>query len=377
MSRFFRVLVAFLAIFVSLGVSARPALAAPPAAEPTPELAPRDVPMAALGAAEPLPLLPAHYRTSDLGWLVLSYPPAAEERVEPLVRDAEAFRAELATAFEQPVLAHVDVRIAPTTADMARLAPPNVGVPEYASGVAYPSYKLVLLSMLAPRGAEAVDLEEVFRHELVHIALGDATLGRHVPRWFNEGLAIGLSGEHAVKRAEILSRATLSGTLLPFSELDKGFPNDDFEVNIAYAESADFVRFLARRADQLRFASMVSRVREGEPFDRALADAYGSDLRKLEFQWRGDVERRYSIIPILTGGGLIWVLVIGGLGYAYVKRRRRTKAILAKWAREEALEDALRARAAAVASSDTPLLLGTRPSASIKIEHEGDLHTLH
>jgi Peptidase MA superfamily len=339
---------------------------------------PGDTPAPANGSltASDVPPVPASYTTRSLGWLQLSYPSSAEERVAPLLSDADAVKAQLASALGQPVLQRVEVRVAPTVADMARLAPPSVPPPTYASGVAYPHLNLILLSMLAPRGAEAVDLDEVLRHELAHIALNDAVGGRHVPLWFNEGLAISLSGENRFDREKVLWNATLSGTLLPFAELDRGFPREHFEVGIAYAESADFVRFLMRRTDEARFSAMITRVKDGQPFERALSDAYGSDLRKLEFQWRGEAERRYSVIPILTGGGLIWVVVIGALGAAYVKKRRRAKKILDRWAHEEAMEDAMRARQAARAE-DELLDLGVAALPSLKIEADGRWHTLH
>jgi hypothetical protein len=314
-----------------------------------------------------------------MGWLSLSYPPAAEERVASLVRDADAVKADLTSMLGQPVLQHVTVRIAPTVADMARLAPPEAPPPVYASGVAYNGMHFVLLSMLAPRGADAVDLDEVFRHELAHVALEDAVLGKHVPVWFNEGLAIWLSGEKPVDRMQVLWSATLSGTLLPLSDLDKSFPRQDGQVGIAYAESADFMRFLTRKSDRLRFAALVERVREGQPFDRAAAEAYGSDLRRLEFEWRGDLEHRFSVIPILTGGGFVWILVMGALVLAYVRRRRRTKAILARWAIEEALEDArlAKAQAESPAAMGVPAVGSARVSVAVKIAPDGNWHTLH
>lgn len=285
----------------------------------------------------------------------------------------------LVSTLGQPVLDHVMVRVAPTVSDMARLAPAEAPPPEYASGVAYHGMHLVLLSMLAPRGGDAVDLEEVFRHELVHVALEDAVLGKHVPVWFNEGLAMRLSGEQGWERRGLLWNATLSDTLLPLSELDRSFPRNSMAVNIAYAESADFMQYLSRRSDQLRFAAMIGRIREGQPFDRAVAEAYGEDLRRLEFQWRGDLEHRFSVIPILTGGGLIWVLVIAGLGVAYVKKRRRTKAILVRWGREEAMEDArLEAlRRAEEAAAEEELVPSVVERVSLKIEDAGRWHTLH
>ena len=138
-----------------------------------------------------IPPVPSAYVTQDLGWLTLSYPASAKERVEPLVADANAMRASIASAFEMPnVLEHVEVRVAPTLADMTRLAPHNNPPPAYASGVAYPRLRLILLSMLEPRGAEAVDLPEVLRHELAHIrrldtfALGLGRLAAGL-YWFN------------------------------------------------------------------------------------------------------------------------------------------------------------------------------------------------
>lgn len=340
-------------------------------------VAPHDVPVF-VAAQREIPPVPSSYVTRHLGWLDLSYPPAAAERVASLIRDADAIKAELTEALGQPVLEHVEVRIAPTAGDMARLAPASAAPPEYASGVAYTGMHFVLLTMLAPRGAEAVDLDDVFRHELAHVALEDAVGGKHVPVWFNEGLAISLSNELAWARRQTLMSATLSGTLIPLSDLDRSFPRENHEVSIAYAQAADFMQFLRRRSDHARFVSMIDRVKDGQPFDRAIGDAYGSDLRKLEFQWRSDLERRFSIIPVLTGGGIIWVLVIGALVAAYVRRRRRTKAILAKWEREEAIEDAIAARRAAAEASDEALPI--RPVSvriAAKIEHDGRWHTLH
>ena len=354
---------------------------APPVAPAAPAglIAPPDMPLILPTAQLVAPPLPSSYIVKNLGWLELSYPPAAAERVAPLLANADAVKDLLVSTLGQPVLDHVMVRVAPTVSDMARLAPAEAPPPEYASGVAYHGMHLVLLSMLAPRGGDAVDLEEVFRHELVHVALEDAVLGKHVPVWFNEGLAMRLSGEQGWERRGLLWNATLSDTLLPLSELDRSFPRNSMAVNIAYAESADFMQYLSRRSDQLRFAAMIGRIREGQPFDRAVTEAYGEDLRRLEFQWRGDLEHRFSVIPILTGGGLIWVLVIAGLGVAYVKKRRRTKAILARWGREEAMEDARlealrRAEEAAAEEERVPSVV---ERVSLKIEDAGRWHTLH
>lgn len=354
------------------------------------ESAPHDAPIVVQPNAIRIPDVPVGYSERDLGWLKLRYVPSAHDRVEPIIRRAEAMKAEMTDLFGQRVLDRLEVRIARTTDEMAQVAPEGIPPPEYASGVAYAPLHLVLLSLSSPEAAgEAPDIEEVFLHELSHIALYDAVLGQHVPRWFNEGLAIHASKESRFLRIRTLWDATLSKKIIPLAELDQSFPNERYEVSIAYAQSADFVRFLLRDADRARFESLIERVRTGTPFERALTDAYGTDLRKLEFQWLEEIAKRYTFLPFLTGGSLLWVLVFVVLVFGYVKRRKRTKATLERWAREEAEMDAALeaerlARAGAVAAEAAanddgvfPRGRAPIPSGLPKIEYEGRWHTLH
>jgi hypothetical protein len=316
----------------------------------------------------------------------VSIPPVPPEYA---TRSAAAdVKEKLAAELGQKVLGHVEVRVARTPEEMAQLAPAGLPPPAYATGVAYPPLKLVLLSLRAPDTAEAANLEEVFSHELTHVALEDAVQGQHVPRWFNEGLAVYESGESSFGRLRTLWDATLSRSLLPLSDLDRGFPSDKVEVSIAYAESADFVRFLLRRADHQRATSLIERVRAGETFDRSLTDAYGTDMRKLEYEWRQDLDKRYTVWPMVTGGSFVWLITLVALGWAYVVRRRRSKRTLEMWAREEAASDeadrvaALEAIEAArpLAPPDEADLHTAATNASIKppmIEHDGSWHVLH
>ncbi len=321
-----------------------------------------------------LPPVPQGFETRDLGWMRAVYPRAASERVRPALDAADAFKEELARRFGQAVLDHVDVRIARDPDEMARLAPAGMPPPRYASGVAYPSLHLILITLIEPRSFQGTNVLLTLEHELVHVAVEDAFQGKHVPRWFNEGIAIHESGEQAMDRWQVLSSASLSGTLIPLDELDRRFPDDTVGVSLAYAESADFVRFLMRDADSARFAALVLRVRQGEPFDQALAQAYGTSARTLEYQWHEDVRRTHAFFPAMAFGSALWVMVIVALGWGYVKRRRRAKATLARWAREEAEEDAIALAAArGTFEGDIPVLVPVVK----QVEHEGVFHTLH
>ncbi len=353
-----------------------PARAADPVASP-----PRDAPLFVPAASLTVPPVPASYQQRDLGWMTIVYPPSVYERVRPLIDEAPAFKARLADAFGQPVLEHVEVRIARTADDMAALAPREAPPFSYAVGMAYTPLHLVTISLTTPQGSEPTDLDGVFRHELFHVALEDAVRGHHVPLWFNEGMAIYESDENRLLRIKTLWDASLSRTVIPLADLDRGFPSQKYEVSIAYAESADFVRFLLRDQDQLRFSALIERVRAGQPFDRALADAYDVDLRKLEYQWREDMAKRYTFAPVLASGSLLWVLAFVVLGVGYLRKRRRDRATLARWEKEDAQRDATER---SLVTDPSTLHVDTRmvptrptPPGLPKIEHDGGWHTLH
>ncbi len=360
--------VLFLAFVIALVFSA-PARAADEAVE----MAPRDTPLILEPQSVKIPALMSDMTSRDHDWLKLAYPKSIESRADALVATSDAFKTELGSWFGQTILDHVEVRLARSQEDMNALAPVGYPPPRYAVGVAYPALHLVLISLREPKTAEATDLDEVLRHELVHVALFDATQGHHVPLWFNEGLAVYASGESSFLRTRTLWDATLSKTILPLDELDKGFPQENQQVSIAYAESADFVRFLLRDEDRARFGSLVERVRKGAPFDRALSDSYGDSTRKLEYQWREELDKRFSFWPVLTGSSMIWAIIMGVLVLAYVRRRKKAKETLAQWAREEAEEDRLRAEVVTANESDALVVRRSVPA----VEHDGIWHTLH
>lgn len=381
-------------VLVLLGVfwgAAAAAEAGGAAPAPTPEVAPAvgDAPRVAPGRHS-IPAPPGGFNTYDGGWVRFAYEPSARQRVQPLIEAADEVRRELSARLGRPVLARVTVHVGRTPGEMAALAPRGAPPPEYASGVAYSDLGLVVLTLTPPYATQTHDLVEVFRHELAHVALHDAVGGRPIPRWFNEGFAVHASGESSLLRMRTLWTATLAETLLPLADLERRFPADPTEVEIAYAQAADVVRFLLRRQDAARFAGLVTRLERGEAFEAALTDAYGSDVVTLEREWREDVARRYTFWPVFFSGTTIWAGALGLFAWGYRRRRRRAQETLARWAREEAREDAARARARVEVLDDAApprlhvviarnaLSPPALPDSEVpKVQHEGNWHTLH
>ncbi len=359
MTQLFRSLAAFLLLFfLTRAASAQ-----------TPELPP-DVPtMTTDGARTHIPRPPESFVRREVdGWLNVAYDAAAAPRLESVLKHATEIRDHLAHSLGQPLSGRVELRVTRSFEDMAALAPDGAPPPAYAVAVAYPGLHYMMLSLSPPTmQAETPDVEKSFEHELSHIALFDAVAGKHVPLWFNEGLAM-WNAHETWSHVSTMSQASFAKTFMPFSDLDRSFPAD--RASIAYAQSADFMRFLMRRTDEGRFRSLVARVKTGDNFYASMTDAYGSDFRKLEYQWREDVAQRYPFwTTLFAGGSIVWVFGSIAIVVAFVKRRRRSKAILARWEKEEEFED----RVVAAAAEDPPPM----PTKVPRVEHEGEWYTLH
>ncbi|MCA9631733.1 MAG: hypothetical protein KC766_28955 [Myxococcales bacterium] len=407
-----------LALLLSLGLGVSSVVAAPEAGAPkavyTPPHDAPQVPPELVAARK----VPTGFTSYQGGWLTIAYPVAMRDKVQPLIAEADSFRKVLASALGRPVLLAdekkssppVWVIVARSPGEMASLAPEGYPPPAYASGVAYSSIGLVLLTIDPVHPGQPHVLEEVFRHELAHVALYDAVGGAHVPRWFNEGFAVHVSGESSLARLQTLWMATVGNGLIPLSRIDAGFPADSDKAAVAYAQSADIVRYLLRRQDSERFSSLLERVRPkageaGQPFEAAFNDAFGTSLGQLEYEWRADAAKRYTFWPVLFSGGFVWAGALVLFGLAWRRRRKHHFETLARWEREEAEEDRRRALAQSavrvhivVPGAESSIALREmgaepdiddveeRPSGEMappsergvpKVRHEGSWHTLH
>ncbi|MGB8332604.1 MAG: peptidase MA family metallohydrolase [Polyangiales bacterium] len=316
------------------------------------------------------------YQTERIGSVTWTFPTAERARVAELIERFDEHWAELSADFGVVIDDELTIRVARNPREMRALAPIGHPPPDYATGVAYSDWGVILLSMSAPQTWEPPDLEVVLVHELSHVALYRAVRGHDVPRWFNEGIAIHLSEVQLLPRMEALLKAAAQRSMLRLAELDKYFPERPYEVNVAYAQSADVVGFLRRsHNDERRFHRMVQSLRDGETFDTALATAYGWTRVGLERQWRDSLRTRYRILPALLAGSTIWVVAAILVLFAYRRRRRYHHMKLAQMAHREQLE------ALTAASEPPPAPLSRPPAVSEAgipvVEHDGESHTLH
>ena len=250
----------------------------------------------------------------------------------------------------------IEIRVTHDVRDMASMAPVGRGVPPWAVGVAYPD--LGILIVAARRGGETLDIEGTLDHELAHLALG-AAIGDAAPRWLHEGFAYQHSTDWSWERAQTLASMAWWDNIAELDELERTFPSAELPVSRAYAQSYDFVGFLANRGrwidhyddgDRWPFRRMLAALAAGQDLNAAARSAYGSSLDELFGEWRADLRQRFFMIPAGLFGLVLWVASAVLLVLAWRRRRRLNLALLSRWEVDErqAME-----RAAALAASES------------------------
>jgi hypothetical protein len=329
------------------------------------------------------PAVPAEFLTEQHGWITVVYPPPLYDVAQRLVHEGDVARASFGAMLGTPVLEAIEVRIARTQEELAALSPREAPPPTSAWGAPYGPLHLVVVAKPpteTPQPAaidDARSAEEIFRHALAHVALFDATAGRPLPRWLDEGFAVEANGERAFSRWKWLWRADVNGPWLSIAQLD-AFPDEPTLARVADAESADVVRFLSRDEEHTRFTGFLSRIRAGSPLDRAAAEAYGADLSALEHAWREDVARRCVTTPLVVAGALGWTVAATAIVVAW-RRRKRAKELQRRAMLRETpkLASPGDGKLVVVEEGDGHVVYMVERARVPTVEHEGKMHTLH
>jgi len=350
-----------------------------------------------LSAARALDIteLPVGYVAQTDNAVRWTYPSAAEDEVRSLRAVQPQTWRRIAGELGGSISPELDIRVARNPEQMRALVGSDTPLPGYADGIAFPEAGLVLLTLTDPDTFLRPDLQTVMAHELSHVALHRAVRGASVPRWFSEGVAMQQSQESSLARIRTLWEGSLKGELMPFDTLAKSFPAQRSAVDLAYAQSSDFVGFMLSGGDErARFRALVRELGAGRPFPQAVETAYNVQLGYMEREWRTTLNQRFGRWPMLFMGlTSLWVLAAGILLIGYLRARARQRATLQRWALEE--QPVL---SAAALTAATPSAAPVPPAGAVQsslddffdnrhtsktepgiptIVHDGQSHTLH
>ncbi|MBK8253249.1 MAG: hypothetical protein IPK82_11360 [Polyangiaceae bacterium] len=342
---------------------------------------PTDAPHASAKAA--LPPVPPEYIEVEHDGIAFSYHPSARERIGELFDTAQSVRTELERRLGAPVLRNVLVRVTAVPAEMAHLSPGDVSAGTACA--AFSEHGLVVLSAVPPPGAPPATLSQSLAHALAHLALDEAT-GQRAPAWFHEGFAT-FTASGAATRTRAMIEIGLLGRASSLAEI----VSTQAEYGPHRHEAADLVRFVASshtRAGEASLPMLARRLKEGVPFESALARAVDeSSLAALEAKWRESRARRYAFLPVLITLAALVLAIVGAVKAVVRLRRGRAAAAAAARPRRKRAESAPKVvrgspvvaaagRAAAGRGNDAAIHVPRDPEVP-KVEHNGTWHTLH
>jgi hypothetical protein len=175
------------------------------------------------------------------------------------------------------------------------------------------------------------DLEDTFKHELMHILLHQRIGSPNLPKWLDEGVAQWASGGIAdIMRTgdkDLLQQAVLSHRLLPLKEISSNFPDSPNSLILAYEESKSFTEFLVKHYGEAQLRLLLQGLEKHETIEKAIYDIYGVSLDVLEQTWKKGLIRENPWIAYIADH-MSWLLfflaaLITVAGFCVAKRRMR------------------------------------------------------
>ena len=214
----------------------------------------------------------------------------------------------------------IKVVVAGTRAEFERRME-SLGGPRWAAGVALPGRGLIVVRSPSQL-TEPDDFRFLLVHELVHLYLA-AGLGSHpAPRWLAEGLAMYASEEGGWGLVGAMTKGVLSGGLIPFAELARGFPAQGDRAALAYAQSYYFIGYLLGLGGKKAVARLVKELSRGRDLTTALYLVTGHGLAANQRLFKEQMTSRFSWLALGAAGGTLWAVISLGAGVLLFWRRR-------------------------------------------------------
>ncbi len=284
-------------------------------------------------AASPI----AGWHTISTEHFDLRYPPEAltmaqnlKPRLEPTL---ERVLADLGANFEDKIT----VILAPDDATFFKLQGPSV--PDWASGTAYPSQRLIYLKPLTANEIRHRSLVNVLGHEISHVVLPYRLKGRRAPRWLDEGIAVHQAREFMLDRSNQLLTVGITGRHIPFESLSNGFPRSGNSAAVAYAQSTSMVSFIVNEYGIDSFHALLDEFAESGDFDEAVDAALDTSLPELEGIWLKHVRFYYGIVSLVTSSLFLWFAISILFLWAYIRKKRRSELRKQMWDLQEEYEN--------------------------------------
>ena len=160
-------------------------------------------------------------------------------------------------------------------------------------------------------------LDQVLKHEMVHLILHHNIRSVHLPRWFDEGVAQWLSEGIAelleAPQRSFFEEALLSGNYIPLRDLKHSFPTDKKNLMLAYEESRSFVAFISDRYGESRIFEILEHLQKGNEIQTAFYASLDASPEEIEDRWIMQQRRQTTWFIFLAGHIYEFLFLAGAL----------------------------------------------------------------
>jgi len=197
-------------------------------------------------------------------------------------------------------------------------------IPEWSRGVTRPDVHLIILL------TDQIKQDEFFavvRHELVHAWMGSLYPGIQTPRWFDEGMAVLLSGERVSDNTTIISRAVLTGSLFSLDDVSQVLKFGRTKARLAYAESYTAMRFFVEYFGWKKFPVFFATLKQTKSFKSALRAATRLSLYEFEDTFLDYAKKNYKWQFLFDVDLYLWLAlpVFVAVSFWWIRRRNRRR----------------------------------------------------
>ena len=206
--------------------------------------------------------------------------------------------------------------------------------PGWSDGLAAPMKNMIILKSARWMPPET-DNDAIAVHELTHIMLNRAVHGNPIPRWLNEGLAVYYSGEKGFATGSRVSKALVTNSIIPLSDIDEVLQFHVDKAQLAYQQSYLAVDYLFHKYGSTAVKQIIHKMGTGLNTNQAFLEVINLDLWEFEEQWYQYIQRKYRWHFLMEFENYLWVFILLLFVSGFLVIRRRNKRIIQQWQEED------------------------------------------
>jgi len=160
-------------------------------------------------------------------------------------------------------------------------------------------------------------LDNVLKHEMVHLILHHHIRGGRLPRWLDEGVAQWVSDGIAellvVPRRSVFQQALLSGEYFQLQDLAHGFPVEKKYLILAYEQSRSIVDFVVEKYGENALFEILEYLKGGSDLHQAFIASLEASPEEIEARWIRHLQKRSTWFAYLAAHIYEFLFLMGAL----------------------------------------------------------------